>query len=95
MTQYEKNEMGKFVSWFGTLLSCGLILAFVTMGVAKISSAMFDLRNSNLPNNTSYDEVQSLKQCAAAKGTPVLEQGGSAYKSCAINGKSDTRNVVK
>lgn len=82
-----------------TLIST--VLVVLGLGVIVIFSIMLlvwvgeELLPSSPTRGASYQEVQSLKMCAAAHGTPVLEENGNAYKSCAINGKSSTRNVVK
>jgi len=75
------------------LLVGALCMAIVTtVGVfllIKLGSAMFDLPQSSNLN------TMSIAACEKVGGTPVLESNGQAYKSCAINGKSDTRNVTK
>lgn len=63
------------------------VVALTVMGFVKLGSAWFNLAPGL--NGTS------LQECAAAHGTPVLEADGQAYKSCAINGKSVTSNIVK
>lgn len=68
------------VTWLSVLVLC------------RVTKAMFP---ADPYKGASYQEIQSLKQCAAVKGTPVLEENGNAYKACAINGKSETINKVK
>lgn len=69
----------------GAILVVGATLA--VFGFIKLGSNLFDTHPSN--------SEQSIKICKEKGGTPVLEGYGEAYKSCAINGKSDTKNVVK
>lgn len=69
-----------------------IMVAILTIfGLCKLSGAMFD----RVPGTPTYQERRALDMCDRAKGTPVLEARGRAYKSCAINGHSDTRNIVK
>lgn len=95
MTEYEKGLTSTFVRWFFTLWTLAIIVTATVFALGKVGGAMFDSASDGLPPSTSYDEKRSLDMCEAAHGTPVLESNGTAYKSCAINGKSDTRNTVK
>lgn len=91
MDDYDKNKVAGFVGWFFTVWALIIIVTTTIFVATKIGNNMF----SDKYRGASYQEIQSLKMCAVAHGTPVLENNGDAYKSCAINGKSDTRNVVK
>jgi hypothetical protein len=85
-----KETQENFIRCFGTILASGAILTISVMLFCKLGGKMFDIV-PRVDLNTS-----SIAICKQAHGgTPVLEENGDAYKSCAINGKSDTRNVVK
>lgn len=81
-----KEGTGIFVA----LWLAAVVLVLTTFGLLKLGSAMFDN-----PSTLGALEASSIRLCDKEHGTPVLEDNGQAYKSCAIDGKSNTRNVVK
>lgn len=75
------------------------VVAFIT-GIALITvvfiTVLIKVEQSLFPKDYAHDLTwQSMEMCRNVHGTPVLEADGAAYKSCAINGKSETHNTVR
>lgn len=74
------------IKCFGVVLVFMVVTVLSAFSLVKLASTMFDM-----PEGATS---RAMRYCKDAGGTPVLENG-EQYKACAINGKSDTRNVVK
>lgn len=84
MEDFFEDGPGMFVGMWLVVV----VLILTTFGLIKLGGAMFNVQPA-----TNLSKM-SIQTCEKAKGTPVLEDNGNAYKACAINGHESTRNVV-
>ncbi len=83
----DTKDFMNYVRGWGFFLLIAVVLTCTIFGFVKLAIIMF-------PPGLSFSE-QGLQACQKQGGTPIFEDHGAAYKSCAINGKSDTKNVVR
>lgn len=87
MSKYDAEELSTFLLWTVSIGVLLIVAVLATFGLCKLGGAMFD----SAPDLSKT----SIAICEKQGGTPILEGTGDAYKSCALNGKSDTHNTVK
>lgn len=85
----DSEDFFDFARGFAAVALVVIVTTIATFCLVKIGSGMFDN-----PSKLGALEQASINLCDKAHGTVVLEDNGQAYKSCAINGHSDTKNIV-